>query len=60
MAGQTFDLIQAYGDIRSVEEAQMLTIAATRLYSVQKLPPVWAGYCQKPRMDTANIFCRQS
>jgi len=31
-----FDLIQAYGDIRSAEEAQMLTIAATRLYSVQE------------------------
>ena len=31
-----FDLIKAYGDIRSAEEAQMLTIAATRLYSVQE------------------------
>lgn len=31
-----YDLIQAYGDIRSAEEAQMLTIAATRLYSVQE------------------------
>jgi len=31
-----FDLLQAYGDIRSAEEAEMLTIAATRLFSVQE------------------------
>ena len=31
-----FDLVQAYGDIRSAEDVQMLTIAATRLYSVQE------------------------
>ena len=31
-----FDLIKAYGDIRSAEEAQMLTIATTPLYSVQE------------------------
>lgn len=31
-----YDLLQAYGDLRSSEEAQKLTIAATRLYSVQE------------------------
>ena len=31
-----YDLLSAYGDIRSQEEASTLTIAATRLYSVQE------------------------
>ena len=31
-----YDLLSAYGDIRSQEEAGTLTIAATRLYSVQE------------------------
>ena len=31
-----FDLLQAYGAMRSAEEAGTLTIAATRLYSVQE------------------------
>ena len=31
-----YDLLAVYGDIRSLEEAQTLTIAATRLYSVQE------------------------
>ncbi|MGC6517947.1 MAG: segregation and condensation protein A [Candidatus Puniceispirillaceae bacterium] len=31
-----YDLLAVYGDMRSVEEAQTLTIAATRLYSVQE------------------------
>ena len=31
-----YDLLSVYGDMRSVEEAQTLTIAATRLYSVQE------------------------
>ena len=30
-----YDLLRAYGDIRSVEEASTLTITATRLFSVQ-------------------------
>lgn len=31
-----YDLLSAYGDIRSQEESSTLTIAATRLYSVQE------------------------
>ena len=31
-----YDLLAVYGDMRSVETAQTLTIAATRLYSVQE------------------------